>query len=177
MREQTPQAIRNSLLKAIYESGNRYSFNLKRDFNHQRMLVGKERLENEIRYLTDQGYVRVKNKTLDEDYELEITGKGVDYVEEAMRIRKKEKEPTKIPTMIVNNSNISINSPYSTQNLEQKKINKEVISLLKEMKGAVEKKDKNKSLSTLKKIGLISKDIAIGIVSNGIYEYLKKYGL
>jgi len=175
MREQTPQEIRDSLLKDIYESGHRYSFNLKRDFYHQRMLIGKERLEDEIRYLTDQGYVKMKNRTLDGDYELEITGKGVNYTEKEMGISKEEQVPTKISTMIVNNGNIGINSPYSSQNLEQNNISEEVVSLLKEMEEAVEKKDENKSLSILKKIGLISKDIAIGIVSNGIYEYLKRY--
>lgn len=169
----TPNEIRKEILQAIYNSEDRNNFNS--GFKELSENVGEKQLYNEIKYLRDKGYLEAKFY-IGGSYSLKITPLGIDSVEQP-------EESNKLPPVSithiqnVSKSNINVNSPNATQSLGTNKISEEVINLLKEMKEAIDRQDKNKSLSVFEKILSISKDIAIGILSNGIYECLKRYGI
>lgn len=171
----TPNEIRREILSTIYNSDDRKFFKME-ELEELREKVGDKDLHNEIDYLDDKGYIKTKKTITDGYFSVSITSLGIDLVENPKNFNK-------LFTISVNNlqnvsrSNISIDSPFSIQSLKENQNNKEIVHLLKEMKEAVDKKDANKSLNILKKIGSISKDVVIGVISNGIYEYLRSEGI
>lgn len=171
----TPNEIRREILQAIYNSDDRKFFNIE-ELEQLRKKIGDKKLHNEIDYLNDKGYLKARKTIANGYFPLEITPLGIDSVEKPEDSNK----PSPVSITHIQNvskSNINIDSPNAIQSLEANEISEELINLLKEMKEAIDRQDKNKSLSIFEKIRSISKDIAIRILSNGIYECLKRYGI
>lgn len=171
----TPKEIRREILQTIYDSDDREFFDIE-ELEQLRKEIGDKKLHNEIDYLNDKGYLKARKTIANSYFSLKITPLGIDSVEKPEDSNK----PSPVSITHIQNvskSNINIDSPNAIQSLEANEISEELTNLLKEMKEAIDRQDKKKSLSIFEKICSISKDIAIGILSNGIYECLKRYGI
>lgn len=171
----TKQEIRREVLQRIYDSDDREFFNLSELEDIQKE-VGDKILDQELRYLDGKNYIKIKGEYMGSQYlnysYLALTSDGVDLVEEPDKFN--QMFPISVVNISNNNSsNISVLSPNTHQEIK-KSLDEETIKALNNLKDALEKKDENKVLGILK--GL-SRDVLIGLTTEGLKIYLKSIGI
>lgn len=169
-----PKEIRKQVLERIYNSYDRYFFNMD-DLSDLKADVGEKILDEAIRYLRGHNFIEILGEHIGQQFlnysALRITSSGIDLVEDP-------EEFNRLFKIQVNNfsnvsgSNISVNSNSNNQSISAQELTPEVISLLLEIKGATEEKDIERTTTLMDKLRELSLEVFYGVISNGIFQFL-----